>query len=406
MLFFIVGRQMGILSRSEIKTMLIIMSVGVGALMGVDIHLASLPYIMVYMHTDKLHMQQSISFYLLGLGLSLLFYGPLSDKFGRKPIIVFGMTLAGVASFGGALTQHITLFLVMRFIQGLGAGACAGLSRTMSADVLQGEERARLGSYFSLGINLSPLLAPLLGGVLQSHFGWQANFIFLGSYFLCAMLVFLLFCPETNKHIEPRRRVWSRLLPTYGSILKNPLFVVATAITGVSMSAITVYSTTSAFIFKAHYHVSPEQFGLLTLVVAMGAVLGKLIKPALTQRIGMEKSVLVGVGLIGLGGLGLLVFAGLGKLSLPFVIGGIFVTFLGCPFVQSTTMYYALGPFHDKRGSAGALFGSAQMLFKFTCSVLVSLFVSDSVVLLGVSFVILSVLGVLLFPRLRGASMV
>ena len=133
---------MAIVTRQEFKILISAVLLAVCAMLGLDIHLASLPHIMVYMHTDQLHMQQSISIFLLGLGASLLVYGPLSDRYGRKPIVIMGMTLAIISSYVTALTHNVHAFLLMRLLQGIGSGVCMGLGRTIIADVLHGDRLA------------------------------------------------------------------------------------------------------------------------------------------------------------------------------------------------------------------------------------------------------------------------
>lgn len=171
------------ISAHEIRILAIVVIIATCSLLGIDIHLASLPFIMKYMHTDKTHMQQSVSIFFLGLGVSMLFYGPLSDKYGRKPIVIIGLIIAAIASFASVFTHNIHSFLLMRLLQGIGCGVCTGLGRSIVADILQGDRLASIGSYFAMFISLSPLIAPALGGYIQHYFGWQMNFIVLGCIF-------------------------------------------------------------------------------------------------------------------------------------------------------------------------------------------------------------------------------
>ena len=138
---------------------------------GIDLHLASMPAIQAFMHTDKAHMQLSVSLYVLSTGLSLFFYGPLSDKYGRKPIVLFGLSVAAAACLLSTFTHHITTFLVLRFLQGFGAGVCAGMGRTILADMFQGARLATTASYTGVVVSLSPLVAPTIGGYIQHWFG-------------------------------------------------------------------------------------------------------------------------------------------------------------------------------------------------------------------------------------------
>ena len=190
------------MTREEIKTLLITVCMAACGMLGVDIHLASMPHIMQYLHTNEMHMQQSISGFLLGMGLSLLIYGPLSDAYGRKPLVIIGLLIATLASFVCAYSDSIQMFLVCRLLQGIGAGVCMGLGRTIAIDVLQGERFTTVGSYFGMFLSLSPLLAPMLGGYIEHNLGWQANFFVLSGIMFVVLIVYALFCLKPIKTLK------------------------------------------------------------------------------------------------------------------------------------------------------------------------------------------------------------
>jgi DHA1 family bicyclomycin/chloramphenicol resistance-like MFS transporter len=152
------------------------------------------------MSTDKTHMQLSISIFLLGIGFSQLFYGQLSDKYGRKPIVIFGLTLAALSNFLVFIYLNINYFLVLRLLQGIWCGVCIGVGRMIASDMVQGERYAIVTSYMSLFVSLSPLCAPAIGGYIQSWFNWQANFIVLGIIIILVLFAYILFCEETRFH--------------------------------------------------------------------------------------------------------------------------------------------------------------------------------------------------------------
>lgn len=265
------------LSKQQWKIMICAVLVAVSGSLGIDIHLASLPHIMGYLHTDKQHMQQSISIFLLGMGASLLVYGPLSDKLGRKPVIAIGLIIASISSFAAVSSTTIFFFLSMHLLQGIGAGVCWGLGRTIVADVLSLEQLAIVGSYITLFISLSPMTAPLIGAYMQHYFGWQSNFILLGTLILVALLIYLFLCPETNKHKNPKAFSLSGIWKNYKSLVKHPLFLGCTLIAGFSMGATMAYATTSSFILQKQFLLSAVAFGWFTACVEIGSISGKII---------------------------------------------------------------------------------------------------------------------------------
>ncbi|MCW5588336.1 MAG: multidrug effflux MFS transporter [Legionellales bacterium] len=377
----------------EFKLMSLTVLLAICGSLGVDIHLASLPHIMIYLHTTRAHMQQSVTLFILGVGLSMLIYGPLSDKIGRKPVVIFGLCLAAIASFSAAFSQSIISFLILRILQGIGSGVCWGLGRIIAADVMQGERLAAIGSYFTLFLSLSPLLAPALGGYVQHAFGWQANFILLGSIILLALLVFMLFFEETNQHKRPEAFSLFPLVKTYFSFFQNRLFVGCALLTGIAMSASILYTTISSFIFQDQFHTTPIVFGWLTAVVGAAGIIGKLISPFFMLRLKNQKTLFIGIVLLLSSGIFLSLFTFSGHISIPTVLIGVSIAILALVFIGSITMSMALSPFHNKRGSAGALFGSFQLLVSFTFSAIVASFPHLGTNTLAGAFVVLGLLG-------------
>lgn len=116
--------------------------------LGINVHLASLPRMMTCIHMDKQHMQQSLTLFTLGIAVTILVYGPLSDQVGRRSVIFFGFIVAAISNFLIAASHDVNTFIWLRVLQGIGSGVCWGLGRTIAADVMQGEKLASVGPYF------------------------------------------------------------------------------------------------------------------------------------------------------------------------------------------------------------------------------------------------------------------
>lgn len=387
----------------EFKLLSLTIVLAICGSLGLDIHLASLPHIMTYMHTDRQHIQQSVTLFILGVGLSVLIYGPLSDKIGRRPVVILGLGIACLASYSAAWSQSITTFLILRLIQGMGCGVCWGLGRVISADILQGERLAALGSYFSLFLSLSPLLAPALGGYIQHWFGWQANFILLGSIILIALIILLIFLEETNKHMRPEAFSFYALFRTYGSFFHNRLFVGCALLAGIIASASFIYTTTSPFIFQQEFHTTPVAFGWLTAVVGLAGITGKLISPFFILRIKNQKTLITGISLLFASGVTLSIFTFSMIITIPILLMNVSTAIVAFVFIGGVSLSMALSPFHDKRGSAGALFTAFQLIISFVLSATVASFPHLGTKALAGSYVVLGALGfVCYFSFVRG----
>lgn len=357
-----------------------------------DIHLASLPAIMQYMHTTKQHMQQSVTIFFLGVGLSILIYGPLSDRLGRKPIVIFGMIMACIASFSSAWSTHIGSFLMWRFLQGVGSGVCWGLGRIIVADILQDERLAAIGSYFSLFLQISPLIAPVLGSYIQHAFGWQANFIVLGGLFFIVLMVFIFFFEESHRHRSAKAFNLLSLFKTYRQFFHHRCFVGCIMLTGLAMSANIIYTTTSPFIFQHQFHTSPIIFGWLTALTAVAGIVGKLMAPWLIKCLQSKKTLIIGICLLLCSGIFLSTCIIFFNVNIPIVLIGVALASIALSLISGITMSMALSPFHQTRGSAGALYGSFQLMIAFSIGALVSRFPHLGTTTLAMSYVVLGVL--------------
>ncbi|MDF1655510.1 MAG: multidrug effflux MFS transporter [Coxiellaceae bacterium] len=378
--------------RQDLPIFAVIIYMIIGAFMGVDIHLASMPYIQVFMHTNQEHMQQSVSFFLIGMGVSLFFYGPLSDKYGRKPIVLFGLGLATISSFAAVFTTHIGWFLLTRVFQGVGSAVCSGIGRSILADRCQGKVLAKLSSYCGMAVCMSPLFAPMVGGYLQHWFSWQANFMALGVYMLTAFGLFLVIVPETNLHRNPRALSIEGLMISYRHLLTHRLFLGAAFLSGIGLSATMIYASTSAFILQRGFHLTPVVYGWLTSLVSVGSLLGRFASARLVHSWGSRKSMLVAQYLLLVVGMWFVLMAVSHIETVTLFLCGIFMVTFSQALTQGNATALALSPFQDKRGMAAALYGGSQTLTAFAAAAIVSTMVG-SIGVLAAGYVILGLLG-------------
>jgi DHA1 family bicyclomycin/chloramphenicol resistance-like MFS transporter len=180
-------------------TVLLTALVALGPL-STDLYLPSLPALTAYFGVGEAAGQLTLSAFLLGLAGGQIIYGPLSDRYGRRPVLLFGLALYAIASIVCVFAPSIQVLVIARFCQA--CGACVGpvLGRAVVRDVYGREGAARILSYLSAAIALAPAIGPIIGGFVETWFGWRANFIVLSLYGAAALALTFAILPETNTH--------------------------------------------------------------------------------------------------------------------------------------------------------------------------------------------------------------
>jgi len=182
---------------------LVILMLGSIGFVATDLYLPSLSSIVKDFSTTKAYVQLTLSFYLLFFGVSQFFYGPLSDKVGRKKIVLYGLSLTIVGSIVCVFSPNVGVLIVGRSIEGFGVGAGATMMRAILRDLYVGDELAKKGSYIATGTGVFMAGAPIIGGYIQDFFGWRFNFVFIVLYTLMGILIVSKFLPETIKELNP-----------------------------------------------------------------------------------------------------------------------------------------------------------------------------------------------------------
>jgi len=389
------------LSRNEVRVVLIITVLLFLGVLGTDIHLSALPEMMRFMHTSQQLMQSSISVFMFGAGLSSLVYGPLSDKFGRKPVILAGLVIAIAGNLWGATLSEIGPFLTSRFVQGVGSGVCLALARIVLSDIVQGERYAIVSSYITLFTGLSIMLGPVAGSFILSWFSWRANFVIMALMLTGILAVFASLCPETNKHLNSAVRVRD-VFASYKFVLQNNDFVSAAMLAGIGMACFLMYTTASPFVLQQQFGLSPRLYGYVTAFVGAGLLVSRLLLPRLIKRFGMQKLIIVGLLILIVCGASLLLLSELDHLSVWSFLLSVSGVFFSYTFIVLCASAMSMAPFTDKRGAAGAVYSCSQMALAFAVNTAVSSLSGNAVALLGTSFILLPSVGLFLSRRMQG----
>lgn len=246
-----------------------------GAL-SVDAYLPALPAIAKQFSVATADAQQSLTVYVFAFGIMTLFYGTLSDSFGRRPVVLVSLVLYFLSSIGAALANSMEALLAFRLLQGLSAGAGVVIGRAIVGDLCEGAEAHRAMSYISAVFGLAPAIAPILGGWLQAAFGWRSIFLFIAIFTLallvaCAVSLRESLPPEKRPPFQPRI-----ILANYGIVGRDPRFMLRSLSIALAFSGIMIYVAAAPVFVMEVLRLSVTDFGWLFVPLIGGMTLGSL----------------------------------------------------------------------------------------------------------------------------------
>ncbi|QPC88169.1 Bcr/CflA family efflux MFS transporter [Mesorhizobium sp. NBSH29] len=324
----------------------------------IDMYLPALPTIGADLNAAEFPVQMSLLVFFLSMGLGQIVIGPLSDMFGRKPPLYFGLAVFAVGSVGAALAPTVEWLIAFRFLQGI--GACPGMvvPRAIVRDLHTGNEAARLMSMLMLVFSISPILAPLTGSVIIDAYGWRAVFWVVT---IAAAIAAVLLATSLKETRPVALRVNSSLGATmagYRFLLKDKNFLGLVLIGGFGISSFFVYLSNSSFILIDHYGVTPSVYSLYFSVNAVAFFAMSQMTGMLADRFGLRRvvrSAVTGYATIMIILLAVMV-SGFQSLTVLAVLLFFGYGFLG--LVIPTTSVLAMEDHGEIAGTASALMGT------------------------------------------------
>jgi DHA1 family bicyclomycin/chloramphenicol resistance-like MFS transporter len=326
-----------------------------------DLYLPSLPSLMSYFSASEADVQLTLSIFLIGLAASQLVYGPLSDRFGRKPVLLVGLAIYLVASIACMLAPSIEFLIAARFLQAL--GACVGpvLCRAVVRDVYGREGAARVLSYLAAAMAIAPLLGPILGGYLQACFGWRANFAALVIYGLGGLLGAATMLPETNHDRNPLATRPSNILETYLMLASQRRYVGYVLSSAFGYSGIFCFISGSSFVLMGMMKLEPSDYGYCFAAVVAGYIAGATLAGKLARKTTIHRMIAAGGAIALVGGLVLVALALAGVDTVMAIVAPTTIYLFGVGMVMANSMAGAIGPYPRAAGAASALLGFTQM---------------------------------------------
>jgi DHA1 family bicyclomycin/chloramphenicol resistance-like MFS transporter len=349
---------------------------GIGPL-STDMYLPSLPDIANRLDATTAQTQLTISAYLVGFALGQLLYGPASDRFGRKPVLTTGLLIYCAASFLCAFASSIEMLMLARALQAI--GACSGivLARAIVRDLYSGARAGRELSLMGMVMALAPVLAPVIGGVLQTLFGWRANFVALTASGLLIVLAIWLLLPETLARRSPALKL-TGMLRSFGGFLRDGGFLAHTGLVVFVFAGLFAWISGSSFVLQDIYGQSAFDFGIAFAVGSVGYMAGSALAAKFVGRYGIDRVSGFGAAAAAIGGM-LLVGAVWFDFRSGFALVLPMALYLaGMGGVLGQAIAGALQPYHDRAGAASSLLGFIQQSLSAVVGVIIGHMLGDS----------------------------
>lgn len=344
--------------------------------LAMQIYLPSLAGMMVVFSATAGEIQLTMSAFFVAVAVSQLFWGPLSDQFGRRPVIIAGMVLFAIGSILCLLAPTIELLIAARVLQA--AGGCTGmvLGRAIIRDLHGPAQAASMIGYVTMGMAVMPTIAPAVGGLLDEFYGWQGGFFLMLIFGLGVLLAAILYLPETHK---TRSSVGAgQILRSYATLCREPLYWSYTLTAAFSALTYFAYLGGAPFIASGLLSMSAAEMGFYFMFVALGYIVGNYLSGRFAERVGMYPMILTGT-LIGLLSVFIIAaFARFDALTAPSLFLPMFLLGLGNGVCLPSALSGAVSVRPELTGAASGLTASFQVATGAVAGSLVAWLYADS----------------------------
>lgn len=366
--------------------------------MSIDLYLPALPAMERALGATAAAIQWTLAAFFIGFAAGQLFYGPITDRYGRKPPLYVGLAVYVAASIGCAVATSAGALIALRLVQALGACAASVASRAMVRDLFEPRDAARVFSTLMLVMGVAPILAPLAGSYILLWFGWQAIFVALAAYGL-ACLAAAVALPESHAGSPERSLRLAPVLREYARILAVPAFHRNVGASAVTMGGMFAYITASPFVFIELMGMAVDAYGWLFGANALGLIAASQLNHALLSRTSSRRILLGTCAVQVAAGLALLAAAVTGFGGLWGLVAPLFV-FIAClGLILPNASASALAPFAASAGSASALMGAVQFGIAGVVSALVGAVHAQSAVPMAAAIALCAAAGFLILPK-------
>jgi DHA1 family bicyclomycin/chloramphenicol resistance-like MFS transporter len=349
----------------------------VGAL-AIDTYLPSMPAIGRAFNVGPVAVQQTLSVFLFTFAFMMLFYGTLSDSFGRRPVIMGALAVYTLASAGAAVAPTFGWLLACRALQGMAAGAGSVIGQAIVQDRFSGAQAQKMMSHIMMVFGLAPAIAPVLGGWLHVTFGWRATFVFLALFGAAMIALCWRLLPESLP-IEKRHAFHpASIARNYLKVLRHPQFLLLSLSVGLAFGGLSLYIGSAANFVMEILHLPETAFAWMFIPLISGMVVGSAWGGKRSARWSPARMKWIGYAIMALAAVVNVGYNALFPAQVPWAVLPLFIYTFGLAVAMPAIQVGALALFPDNRGLASSMLSFIQMMSFALVSGLVAPLLFDS----------------------------
>jgi DHA1 family bicyclomycin/chloramphenicol resistance-like MFS transporter len=327
-----------------------------------DLYLPTLPGIAAYFETSVVTVQWTLSIFVAAFGAWQLVAGPVSDRYGRYPVIVAGALVYCGASVLAMVAPTIEVLIGARLLQAVGACSCLVGARGFVRDLYAPTEGARLLAAAATIMSFAPLTGPVLGAYLYVAFGWRSAFALLAAFSLLLATAAAVKLKETNLHRNPHALRIAPMLRTYAEVARSPAFRAYTLSASATYAGLFAFISGSSFVLIRVLGVSTTAYGFSFSTMVAGYLVGTLVCRRFVVRHGLQRTIYAGASLQAAAGLAMALLAIAGAHAPASIVVPMFFYGIAHGMIQPPAQSGAVAPFPRAAGAAAALMGFTMML--------------------------------------------
>lgn len=369
-----------------------------------DMYVPSMPEIGRAFAADPSRVQLTLSAYLGGFAVGQIVYGPMADAFGRRPVLLSALALFCAASLVCAVAPDVETLIAARALQAFGAAGAVTLPRAVVRDLYAGARAANELSRMGAIMSFAPVVAPLLGGVVQVWLGWRANFLVIAATGIIATAVVWRSLPETLQRRSPDPISFVSVWRRYRALLRDRLFRAHLGVAACSYAGLFAWISGSAFVLQGLYGLTAFQFAVVYALACLGSLVGGTVAASVVVRLGLTRTIGTGCAVLAASGIAMAAALALGLPPVEALAVTMFGYHTGMMLAMPSAIAGAVTPYPEIAGAASSLVGFAQQASAALVGALVGYTLGNSPWPLVIAIISMGALSALFWVRIRNAE--